>query len=83
MEYFRIIQDVINLSQNNVNAIISENTKKNILNIIHIIKKFLVNICFTCLILSCSFLAFISENIGKRSQNIGVIIKKGIPIRLK
>jgi hypothetical protein len=66
-----------------VNAIISANTNNNILNAIQIMKKLLVKSCFTNLIFLCSHLACISENIGKRSEKIGVITKKGIVIILK
>ena len=82
-EYFKIVQDVINLSQNNIVDIISQNTKNNIENTIEKLKKFLVKICLTIFIFSISFLACISEKIGNINQKIGQIIIKGIDIILK
>ena len=83
IEYFKIIQDWINFSQNNVNANISANTKKKMLNIIHIIIKFFENICFIVFIFFISFFECISDIIGKSNQKIGVIIIKGIDIILR
>ncbi|MBT3728570.1 hypothetical protein HOF65_03615 [bacterium] len=82
-EYLSIVPEFINFSPNKVNATISAKTNNNILNAIQIIKKFLVKSCFTSFIFLCSHFACISENTGKRSQKIGVIIKKGILIILK
>jgi hypothetical protein len=82
-EYFSIVQDGIKSFQNKIKAIISANTKNNILNHIQTIKKFFVNILFINFILSYSFLEFISENNGKSSQKIGHISIKGIFIILR
>jgi hypothetical protein len=83
IEYFNIIHDIINFSQNSTYAIISANTKNNILNAIQTTKKFFVNIDLTNLIFSCSHLLCISENKGKSNQKIGQIIINGIDIILR
>jgi hypothetical protein len=75
--------DIINFSQNNMNAIFSANIKNNMFTAIHIAKKFFANIFLTCLIFSCSHLLCISEKTGNSNQNIGAIIIKGIQIILR
>ena len=83
IEYLKIFHDSMNFSQNNINAIISANTKNNILNANQSTKKFFVNIFLTNLIFLSSHLLCISEKTGKRNQKIGHIIIKGIHIILK
>jgi hypothetical protein len=55
IEYLRIVQEIKNFSQNSVYAIISANIKKNVLNIIHIKRKFSANIFLINLIFLYSF----------------------------
>jgi|GEM_PF-3098529 hypothetical protein len=64
-------------------AICFAKIKNNIFKIIHIFIKKLLKICFICFILLYSFLAYISEKIGKSNAKIGQIIIIGIPIILK
>jgi hypothetical protein len=83
IEYFSITHDSINFSPKRINAIISENTKNNILNAIHTAMKFLKKTDFIKRIFFVSHLLCISENIGNNNQNIGPIRRKGTHIILR
>jgi hypothetical protein len=78
-----MIPDCKNLSQNKIEEITVQKTKKSIEKIIENDKKFFIKIDFTSFILLCSFLATISEKTGNKNEKIGQIIIKGIQIILK
>jgi hypothetical protein len=82
-EYCKIFPEVINFSPKSINAITSANTKKRVFDAIAIRVKFFESIVLRFFIFFISHLLCISEHIGKRSQNIGVITINGIPIILR